>query len=1344
MASSDTLLFFVNGKKVEVSNPDPETTLLQYLRLHLRLTGTKLGCGEGGCGACTVMLSRYHPHHPHIQHESVNACLTPLCSLHGVAVTTVEGIGSVTSGLHPVQERLALSHGSQCGFCTPGFIMSMYTLLRNHPHPSPQRLQAALDGNLCRCTGYRPIIEGYRPFLKGPAGCGMGEQCCMKQGAARDREMIGHAEHTQSTAQQPPKVNGDGVHEEKPLYDPTQEPIFPPFLKTEGPTLYNQSLQFRSKRVTWYRPTSLAELLDIRKRHPDCKLVNGNTEIGIETRLKKLFYDTLVAATHVPQLLAVDHTDLGIRCGASVTLTTLQGVLTEAVAQLPEYKTRVFAAFVEMLHWFAGDQVRNVAALGGNIMTASPISDLNPLLLACGATVRVVSTEGTTRDIVMNSEFFPGYRQTALQPSDILLSVLIPYTQQNEYFYGYKQATRKEDDISIVNAGIRVLLDDVSTVREMTLAFGGMAPTTVMATNTARSLIGRQWNEELLSEACKHLAEDLPLSAEAPGGMIQYRRSLTVSFFFKTYLQILHSLQKQNKALGVPLPQSYLSAVQSEDRQLPEGSQMFEAVDPHQPPEDAVHRPLVHMSAYKQTTGEAVYVDDIPFLQGELYMGLVLSTQAHARLVEVDPGPALAMEGVVDFVSQEDVPGKKTWGSGGDHIFAVDKVTHQGQVIGVVVAESQVLAQRAAAAVRVQYDLLEPIITIKEAISKESFFQPINTVNQGDVTAGWQASDHVLEGEVHIEAQEHFYLETMAALALPGEDGEMEVWASTQGVANVQESIAAALNVPQNKIVVKTKRLGGGFGGKETRSNVLTAPLAVAAHKVKRAVRCMLDRDEDMVMTGTRHPVLALYKVGFTSDGRIVALHVDVYLNAGNSTDLSIGVMQRALLHVDNCYHIPNLRTTGRMCHTNLPSNTAFRGFGGPQGMMVPETCIAHVASFLDMAPEKVREINFYHEGDKTHYNHILEDVKLQDCWQECLLNSDFSAKRRQVDQFNSENRWRKRGLAIVPVKYGMSFGKLDMNQGGALVHIYTDGSVLISHGGVEMGQGLHTKMIQVASRVLRVPTSVIHIAETSTNTVPNSLPTAASVSSDIYGMAVKEACEKLRERLDEHLESLEDVSMSWTELVMSAYTTRINLSASGFYATPEINNYFATNSGKPYLYYTYGVACSEVEVDCLTGDHKVLRTDIVMDVGKSLNPTIDIGQIEGGFMQGYGLMLLEQYKVQPNGTLLTRGPGSYKIPSLGNIPAVFNVCLLRHSNNPRAIFSSKGTGEPPLFLAASALQAVQDAVTSARRDAGLSPFIPFHTPFTSDRIRLACADRFTQQFETAEDGTVKPWYVEL
>ncbi|KAK7505492.1 hypothetical protein BaRGS_00003237 [Batillaria attramentaria] len=1196
MADSD-LIFFVNGKQNILPKPDPE------------LTGTKLGCGEGGCGACTVMVSYYTPDSDAVRHLSANACLLPLCSLHGIAVTTVEGIGSLRTRLHPVQKRLAAAHGSQCGFCTPGFVMSMYTLLRNNPTPSLDDLETVFDGNLCRCTGYRPIIEGYRPFTKG--FCEKGEN------------------------------------------------------------------------FTWYRPSSLSELLDIKKRHPDCKIIIGNTELGIETKFKKQLYPVLVAATHVRELSAVNRQESGIQFGASVTLATLDSTLKAAVKELPEEKTRVFAAFVEMLRWFAGHQIRNVAAIGGNIMTASPISDLNPLLLACGAVLDLVSTDGSRRSLKMDSTFFKGYRKTAVLPSEILVSILIPFSKKGEFFYGYKQANRKEDDISIVNAGMRVVLDEKAAITDLSLAFGGMAPITVMATNTMIQLIGRSWNEEMLDKACQLLTSDLPLAPGSPGGTVEYRRTLTVSFFFKFYLTGISQ--------DARLKPSDSIAAQPFEREPVEGMQWFEVTPELQSPESALRRPLVHESAYKQASGEAMYTNDTAPRQGELYLALVLSTKARARLVKVDPSAALAMPGVVDFVTHTDIPGSNSWGLHvkDDVVFAVD--------------------ERAAQAVVVEYDVTEPVITIADAIKKGSLYDYNPTIVCGDVDKAMAEADHVLEGEVHIEAQEHFYLEPHVAIAYPGEEDQIEV-----------RCIAGVLGVQCNKVKTTVKRLGGGFGGKESRSAVVALPVAVAAVKHKSPVRCALERDEDMMMSGTRHPFLGKYKIGFSSDGKILAYDVTYYSNAGCSVDLSFAVLENVVIDSDNAYFIPNRRMSARACKTNLPSSTAFRGFGRPQGAVVTETAFT-----------RVREINLYKKGDATHYRQVLDECNLQRCWADVKTQSQFDTRRKQADDFNSKNRWRKRGLAITPNKFGFNYYDGFMNQGAALVNIYTDGTVLVSHGGVEMGQGLHTKILQIT------------VNGASIDVVPNTSPSAASVSSDMFGGAVVDACEKLLRRLKPIKTA--NPKFTWEQLVHAAYMERISLSATGFYKTPGAGYNFTTGKGeRPHGYFSFSAAVTEVEIDCLTGDHQILRTDIVFDVGKSINPAIDIGQIEGGFIQGYGLMVLEQYKVQPDGTLLTRGPGTYKIPSVGNIPQKFNVTLLRESGNPRAVYSSKGIGEPPLLLATSVLSAIHDAIRAARKDEGLDLDFRLDTPATPARIRMACSDRFTKMFETEEENKAKPWFVDL
>nr|XP_056708333.1 xanthine dehydrogenase/oxidase [Euleptes europaea] len=1356
MASEkDELVFFINGKKVVEKNVDPETTLLTYLRRKLGLCGTKLGCGEGGCGACTVMISKFDCSQKKIIHYSANACLFPICALHHVAVTTVEGIGSTKTRLHPVQERIAKTHGSQCGFCTPGIVMSMYTLLRNQSEPKMEEIEDAFQGNLCRCTGYRPILEGYRTFARDWKCCGEkvnGLGCCM----AGKENIVG-----QGCCER--KINGPdcsmnakdntamitstlfNIDEFQPL-DPTQEPIFPPELLIHKNKPQKQ-LCFKGERVMWFQPSTLKELVTLKAEYPNAKLVVGNTEVGIEMRLKNMLYPVIIAPTWIPEMNSIQHTEEGINFGASCTLSHVEEVLRKAVAHLPSYKTEVFQAVLEQLRWFAGPQIRNVAALGGNIMTASPISDLNPVFMASGSRLTLVSNEGS-RTVRMDETFFTGYRKTVLKPEEILLSVEIPFSRKGEYFSAFKQASRREDDIAIVTCGMRVLFQErTSWVQEIKLSYGGMAPTTVLAAKTCQKLIGGEWKEKLLQEACCMLASEMNLSPSAPGGMVDFRRTLTLSFFFKFYLTVLQKLSidlNGNNNLDEVMPSSYISATELYQKDPVNNVQLFQEVPAGQSTEDMVGRPLVHLSAAKQASGEAVYCDDIPHYENELYLTLVTSTKAHAKIISVDTAEAQKVPGFVRFVSAKDVPGSNVTGMKDDEkVFAETTVTCVGHIIGGIVADTQEHSRRAARVVKITYEELTPIVTIQEAIEKQSFFDLIRKIEKGNIQKGFEEADHIVEGEIYLGGQEHFYLETHCTIAVPkGEDGEMELFVSTQNPAVTQAFTAKAVGVPSNRIVVRVKRMGGGFGGKETRSTIVSTVVAVAAVKTGCPVRCMLDRDEDMLITGGRHPFLGQYKVGFKKNGRITGLEVSYYSNGGNSVDLSHGVMDRALFHMDNTYNIPNIKGVGIVCKTNLSSNTAFRGFGGPQGMMVAECWMSDIALKCGLPAEEVRKLNMYNEGDLTHFNQKLEGFTLRRCWEECLVNSDYHSRKKLIDEFNKQNRWKKRGMAIIPTKFGISFTVPFLNQAGALVHVYTDGSVLLTHGGTEMGQGLHTKMIQVASRTLGVPTSKIHISETSTNTVPNTAPTAASVSADINGMAVSNACQTILKRLEPI--RCANPTGSWEDWVSAAYQDCVSLSATGFYRIPDLGYDFEKNEGKAFHYFSYGVACSEVEIDCLTGDHKNLRTDIVMDVGTSLNPAIDIGQIEGAFIQGIGLFTLEELRYSPEGNLYTRGPGMYKIPAFGDIPTEFHVSLLRDSPNSKAIYSSKAVGEPPLFLSASVFYAIKDAIFSARAESGLNQPFRLDSPATPERIRNACVDIFTKLCPSAEPGTFKPWSVRV
>lgn len=521
------------------------------------------------------------------------------------------------------------------------------------------------------------------------------------------------------------------------------------------------------------------------------------------------------------------------------------------------------------------------------------------------------------------------------------------------------------------------------------------------------------------------------------------------------------------------------------------------------------------------------------------------------------------------------------------------------------------------------------------------------------------------------------------------------------------------------------KRLGGGFGGKETRSIQLAGICAAAAKKVNRPVRCMLNRDEDMMTSGQRHPFMARWKVGVKNDGKLQALDVDVFCNAGWTQDLSGAVCDRAISHIDGCYLIPNFHVRARPCKTNTVSNTAFRGFGGPQGMFIAESYMEEIADRLMIPVDELREINFYQPNEITHFNQELKDWHVPLMYRQVIEESDYHIRRKAVEKFNAEHKWKKRGLSIIPTKFGISFNALFLNQAGALVHIYSDGSVLVAHGGTEMGQGLHTKMTMIAAEALGVPLSDVYISETATNTVANTSSTAASASSDLNGYAIFNACEQLNERLQPYREKF-GKGATLARLAQAAYFDRVNLSANGFYKTPDIGYVWGENTGQMFYYFTQGITAAEVEIDTLTGDWTCLRADIKMDVGRSINPAIDYGQIEGAFVQGQGLFTTEESLWhRASGQLFTRGPGTYKIPGFRDIPQVFNVSLLKgvEWENLRTIQRSRGVGEPPLFMGSSVFFAMRDALKAARMQYGVKDVLSLQSPATTERIRISCAD---------------------
>uniref|UniRef100_A0A8C4LJC9 FAD-binding PCMH-type domain-containing protein n=1 Tax=Equus asinus TaxID=9793 RepID=A0A8C4LJC9_EQUAS len=1227
--------------EVVEKNADPETTLLAYLRRN---------------------------------HFPANACLAPICSLHHVSVTTVEGIGSTKTRLHPVQERIAKSHGSQCGFCTPGIVMSMYMLLRNQPEPTMEEIEDALQGNLCRCTGYRPILQGFRTFARDGGCCGgKGDNpnCCMNQ------------KKDQTVTLSPSLFNPE---EFMPL-DPTQEPIFPPEL-----------LVGDAPGRVWHPSSAVVE------RMPGAALGIKDRPAtsgfhffpGIEMKFKNKLFPLIVCPAWIPELNSVEHGEEGISFGASCPLSCVEKTLLDAVAQLPTHKTEVFRGILEQLRWFSGKQLKSVASVGGNIITASPISDLNPVFMASGAKLTIVSRGLHIRWSLPGK---PLMLSTCPQGQSLAWTQGENHVQitEGEFFSAFKQSSGREDYIPKVTSGMRVLFQPgTAQIKELALCYGGMADRTISALKTTR---------KQLSKTCVQAwQEELQLAPDAPGGMIEFRRTLTLSFFFKFYLTVLQKLGKvDSEDKCGKLDPTFASATLLFQKDPPTNVQLFQEVPKGQSEDDIVGRPLPHLGAAMQACGEAVYCDDIPHYQNELSLRLVTSTRAHAKIKSIDTSEAQKVQGFVCFLSVDDIPGSNKTGYFNDEtVFAKDEVTCVGHIIGAVVTDTPEHAQRAAQAVKITYEDLPAIITIEDAIKHNSFYGSELKIEKGDLQKGFLEADNIVSV---VSINSFFYLfQHFMSIVLKS----LISTSCSEKIAFV----ANVLGVPANQILVRVKRLGGGFGGKETRSTLVSTAVALAVYKTGCPVRCMLDRDEDMLITGGRHPFLARYKVGFMKTGRIVALEVNHYSNAGNTLDLSEAVMQAALFHMESCYKIPNIRGTGRVCKTNLPSNTAFRGFGAPQAMLIAEQWMSEIAVTCGLPAEEVRRKNMYKEGDLTHFNQKLEGFTLTRCWDECLASSQYHARKSEIDKFNKENCWKKRGLCIVPTKFGINFAISFLNQAGALILVYTDGSVLLTHGGTEMGQGLHTKMVQVASRALKIPTSKIYISETSTNTVPNTSPTAASISTDLNGQAVYEACQTILKRLEPF--KRKNPSGSWEDWVIAAYQDAVSLSATGFYKAPEVTYSFETNSGYLFNYFSYGVACSEVEIDCLTGDHK--------------QQSLSALQVEGAFVQGLGLFTLEELQYSPEGSLYTRGPSTYKIPTFGSIPIEFRVSLLRDSPNKKAIYASKAVGEPPLFLAASIFFAIKDAIHAARaqhKDYNRKELFRLDSPATQEKIRNACMDKF-------------------
>ena len=1277
--------FELNGKQEFVKDYSTHITLLQYLRRR-GLIGSKEGCAEGDCGACTVVLVDTDASGNN-RYRAINSCLVPLPLVAGRKIVSVEGVATAAQ-LHPVQQAMVDRHGSQCGYCTPGFIMSLFEAYHRTDLNEAWQVDDQLCGNLCRCTGYRPIREA-------------AFECLAERSSA-------------DTQTKPAALAAGGT---------SLEPI-----------------AYHTASETFFRPVALTELLELLAVYPDAQLVAGATELGL--KITKLFqsFPTLISLEGIAELTVLEPSDTHWRVGTAVTLTRVWEALGKE-----------FPALVSMLRWFGSRQVRNRATLGGNLATASPIGDSAPVLLALDASLVLESVSGAR--VVPLNEFFVGYRKTQLQTGEIIREILIPRARPaagvaQEFTRFYKVSRRREMDISTVAGCFRVQLDASGRVHLARVVYGGVAPTPVRATDVEAALVGKEWNRHTVAAVAGVLAERFTPISDVRGSA-EYRTALVVELLEKFFDDTQSSQVDESRHLVRRSP------VWPDD-----GGSQAEA-DPARPNEakenSAGPLPVVptnpappHESAHKHVSGTAYYTDDAAPSVDRLEVWPICSERAHARF-RIRRRP-VELPGVQAVLFADDIPGVNEIGTvrHDEPLLARDQVFYHGQLIGLVVGETEAACRSVAKTIEIEYEDLPPILSIEDAIAANSFHTDRNFIRRGDVDRALEEAAYRFHGSFWLGGQDHFYLETQAAIAVPGEDASMQITSSTQHPSEVQHLVSHVLGVKAHQVVVEAPRMGGGFGGKETQAAINACLAAIAAKYTGRSVRVRWNRDQDMMITGKRHPFYARFDVGYEADGRVVSVRAELVSDGGWSLDLSTAVTDRALFHLDNAYYFPHVEFSGRVARTNLSSNTAFRGFGGPQGMLVIEEIMDRVARSLGLSPEIVRQRNLYHgrgETNTTHYGQEIEDNRIQTIWKQLLRSSNFEQRRTEIAAWNSQRSSCKRGLAVTPVKFGISFTATHFNQAGALVLIYQDGTVQVNHGGTEMGQGIHTNIQTIAASELGLTADRIRVMPTRTDKVPNTSATAASAGTDLNGVAVRNACRDLSGRLAQVAadtltqrygspvtadavefsrnfvfpKNAPENRLSFSEVVGAAYSQRISLSAPGFYRTPGIHFNRGAGRGKPFHYFAVGAAVSEVEVDGHTGMMQLLRADILHDVGESINAAVNRGQLEGGFIQGMGWLSMEELVWDAKGRLLTHSPDTYKIPAIGDVPTGLKVDFLANAAQPNNIYGSKAVGEPPLMLAISVREAIRDAVAAFGNGVGL---VELASPATCEAIYRAIREQ--------------------
>lgn len=1267
----EEITFTINGKAhtVNAKTVPVDTSLNTFIRNHAHLSGTKFMCLEGGCGACVVNVNGVHPVTKEKASWAVNSCLFPVFSCHGMDILTIEGIGGKKDGYHPAQQRLAHFNGTQCGYCSPGMVMNMYSLLEaKKGQVSMKEIENSFGGNICRCTGYRPILDAFKSLA-----------------VDADEKLVKACQDIEDLQKVCPKTGTACAGKCSP-----GEP------KVVSKQPVRMVFDNESEWHKVYNMNDIFAIFDQIGEKP-YMLVAGNTAHGVYRRNDNL--QVFIDVNAVDELHA--HT-LGneLVVGGSVSLTEFMDILTDAANK--NNKFSYCKELVKHIDLIANVPVRNSGTIAGNLSIKNQHHEFPSdiyLILEAACAMLTIAENGSKTSTVSPMDFVHMDMK-----KKVIKNVILPAMDPAVHFFrSFKIMPRAQNAHAYVNGAFLIKtsanLDSVELAR---ICFGGINPDFTHAVNTEKLLVGKNlFINDTIQAAINTLTTELDPDWILPDASVEYRKNLAISLFYKFTLAIIpegqYSLKPEYKSGGTLM-----------ERPLSSGKQTFDTIEKNWP----LTKNIPKIEALAQTAGEAKYANDLTPQPGELYAAFVLATQAHSRIAKMDASDALKMPGVVAFFAAKDIPGINNYMPAGlgnqdvEEILCSGDVQFHSQPSGIIVAETFNQAQKAAKAVVITYEkksnrpLYPTLKSVMDVDARDRFYDmSFDKKGKGYRVAQAATATKNIKGRFELAGQYHYTMETQTCVCVPIEDG-MDVYSSTQWMDLTQVAIAESIKVPQNSLNMYVRRLGGGYGAKISRATHIACACALAAHSLQRPVRFVLPIETNMSAIGKRYGCISDYDVDVEKNGKITKMNNHYVQDYGVS--LNESVQSATTEFFKNCYDAKTWKIVGKAVKTDAPSNTWCRAPGTTEGVAMIENIMEHIAHETGQDPLEVRIANMAADNKmKTLMPQFRSDVKYDD-------------RKRAIDEFNANNRWKKRGIAVVPMQYWLDyFGQLN-----AIVSVYAgDGTVSVTHGGIEMGQGMNTKVAQVTAYVLGIPLEKVCVKPSTSMTSPNAIVTGGSMTSEAVCFAVKKACETLLQRMKPVRD--ENPGAPWEMIAKLSYVKNIDLCSEAQYKAQDIK-----------AYYIWGLSCAEVEADILTGNVQVTRVDILEDTGESISPGIDVGQIEGAFVMGIGYYLTEALVYDnESGALLTNRTWTYKPPGAKDIPIDFRVNFLRSSANPAGVLRSKATGEPALNMTIVVLFALRYALRSARKDAGLPDnWIPMGTPTTPDQVYML-AGNTTEQY---------------